>query len=396
LTSFLDRNSAYNYWVTYLPGTSSDPFGSFSTSQPVIINAGYLIRNTTLTNSTLYVTGDLNSTTTIEIIGAPSSVSTLYFNGQLVNTSSATAPLLSGQVLYNTPTVNLPNLQSLDWKSIDSIPELSSSYDDSLWTVADLNYTNNTFAPNLNTPTSLYASDYGYNTGSLVYRGHFTATGSETNLSIQPAGGEGFSASVWLNSSFVGSFTGEASAPNVTVSYSLPSTISGSSYVLNVLIDQTGFEEIDVEGSDDMKAPRGILAYNISGLAQSAVSWKLTGNLHGEAYEDKTRGPLNEGGMYAERQGYHLPNPPSSNWTSGSPLNGTSAPGVSFYTYVWIHFLYPLLVFILHTDFVQIVVRPESSNWLRYPSLLQFPHANELFELSLPTLHQWMAIRKIW
>lgn len=278
------------------------------------------------------MTGDLNSTTTIELIGAPSSVSSLYFNGQLINTSSSTAPILSGQVTYNAPTINLPNLEALQWKSIDSLPELSSSYDDSLWTVADLTYTNNTFRSNLSTPTSLYAADYGYNTGSLVFRGHFVATGSETSLSMELAGGEAFSASIWLNSTFVGSYTGIAAASTANVSYALPSITAGNSYVLNVLIDQTGFEESQEQGADNMKAPRGILSYDINGLAQSAVSWKLTGNLHGEAYEDKTRGPLNEGGMYAERQGYHLPSPPLSNWSSSTPLTGTSAPGVSFYS----------------------------------------------------------------
>jgi hypothetical protein len=278
------------------------------------------------------VTGDLNSTTTIEVIGAPSSVSSLYFNGQLVNTTSSTAPILSGQVTYDAPNLNLPNLAALQWKSIDSLPELSSSYDDSLWTAADLTYTNNTYSPNLTTPTSLYAADYGYNTGSLLYRGHFTATSSNSSLSMELAGGEGFSASIWLNSTFVGSYTGVAASSTANVSYTLPSITSGSSYVLTVLIDQTGFEESQEQGADNMKAPRGILAYNITGVVPSAVSWKLTGNLHGEAYEDKTRGPLNEGGMYAERQGYHLPSPPSSNWSSSSPLTGTSAPGVSFYT----------------------------------------------------------------
>jgi beta-galactosidase len=328
---FQDRNSAYNYWVTYLPGTGSDPFGPFSTSQPVVLNAGYLIRNATVTNSSLYVTGDLNSTTTVEVIGVPSSVSSLYFNGQLINTSASTAPLLSGQVTYNAPPIDLPNLKNLNWKSIDSLPELSSTYDDSLWTAGDLTYTNNTYAPKLRTPSSLYAADYGYNTGSLVYRGHFLVAGLNSTLSMELAGGEGFSASIWLNSTFVGSYVGNASASTANVSYSLPAVSSGSPCVLNVLIDQTGFEESQEQGADNMKAPRGILSYNITGLDQSAVSWKLTGNLHGEAYEDKTRGPLNEGGMYAERQGYHLPSPPSSNWTSSSPMDGTSAPGISFY-----------------------------------------------------------------
>ena len=323
--------------MTYLPGNSSDPFGPFSTSQPVIINGGYLIRNATLHKSSLYVVGDLNFTTTIEIIGTPSPVSSLFFNGQLVDTTTDTAPLLSGKVVYKAPMASLPDLVSLEWKSIDSLPELNSAYDDSLWTTADLKYTNNTYRPNLTTPNSLYAADYGYNTGSLLYRGHFKANGvhyngSNSNLSIGLAGGEGFSASVWLNSTFVGSYTGVAASSTANVSYALPSINVGSTYVLTILIDQTGFEESQEQGADNMKAPRGVLSYDMSGLTSSEVFWKLTGNLHGEAYEDKTRGPLNEGGLYAERQGYHLPGPPSSSWMSSSPMSGTSAPGVSFYT----------------------------------------------------------------
>ena len=251
-----------------------------------------------------------------------------------MNTNTDIAPILSGKVVYNAPIANIPNLAALEWKSIDSLPELTPAYDDSLWTTADLTYSNNTYSPNLTTPTSLYAADYGYNTGSLLYRGRFTANGPNYNGSVSMglAGGEGFSASIWLNSTFLGSYTGVAASSTANVSYALPSITKGSSYVLNVLIDQTGFEESQEQGADNMKAPRGILSYNIGGVASSAVLWKLTGNLHGESYEDKTRGPLNEGGMYAERQGYHLPEPPSGNWSSSSPMSGTSAPGVSFYT----------------------------------------------------------------
>ena len=60
----------------------------------------------------------------------------------------------------------------------------------------------------------------------------------------------------------------------------------------------------------------------------------MTGNLGGEKYYDRTRGPLNEGGLYAERQGWHQPFPPihSAAFTSGSPMNGISESGVAFYT----------------------------------------------------------------
>ena len=61
-----------------------------------------------------------------------------------------------------------------------------------------------------------------------------------------------------------------------------------------------------------MKLPRGVIDYDLAGHAKSDVTWKLTGNLGGEDFADTTRGPLNEGGLYAERAGYHLPSPPTS------------------------------------------------------------------------------------
>lgn len=43
------------------------------------------------------------------------------------------------------------------------------------------------------------------------------------------------------------------------------------------------------------------------------------GNLGGEQYQDLARGPLNEGGMYAEREGYYYPSPPGSKWDLSNP-----------------------------------------------------------------------------
>lgn len=80
-----------------------------------------------------------------------------------------------------------------------------------------------------------------------------------------------------------------------------------------------------------MKNPRGILDYTPAGHPASDVSWKLTGNLGGEDYKDRTCGPLNEGAMFAERQGWHQPKPPTSRFSNGSPLTGLSKAGVSFY-----------------------------------------------------------------
>lgn len=44
-----------------------------------------------------------------------------------------------------------------------------------------------------------------------------------------------------------------------------------------------------------MKNPRGILNYGVTGHNMTDITWKMTGNLGGEDFMDRTRGPLNEG-----------------------------------------------------------------------------------------------------
>lgn len=83
--------------------------------------------------------------------------------------------------------------------------------------------------------------------------------------------------------------------------------------------------------TEHFKAPRGIFDYGFKGAEPKLIHWKLTGNLGGEKYLDIERGPLNEGGLYAERQGWHLPGFDDSDWKAGSPLDGVKEPGVAFY-----------------------------------------------------------------
>ena len=99
-----------------------------------------------------------------------------------------------------------------------------------------------------------------------------------------------------------------------------------------------GLDENFNPGLDSMKNPRGILSYNLTSYPQSSITWKITGNLGGESYRDKTRGPLNEGGMYFERQGLHQPSPPLTSTmynftpTSLGASSANPAAGVTFYT----------------------------------------------------------------
>ncbi|KIW20461.1 hypothetical protein PV08_01036 [Exophiala spinifera] len=329
----LDRNSAYNYWVPELSSNSQTAgFSSKETTAgSIIVKAGYLVRGAYLEGSNLYLAADFNATTPIEVIGVPNSANALFVNGQPSQYTTSSNGDWATTVTWADPKFTLPTLSSLDWKYVDTLPEIQPGYDDWLWPFADLTTTNNTWR-DLTTPTSLYASDYGFHSGSLLYRGHFVSQGNESILYINTRGGKAYGHSIWLNQTFVGSWAGVSTQNNTNVTYNLPPLQAGKAYVFSILIDHMGYDESGFIGSDLMKTPRGILDYSLAGQEKTAITWKLTGNLGGEDYRDRTRGPLNEGGMYAERQGWHLPNPPSQNWESRSPFDGVSEAGVGFFS----------------------------------------------------------------
>ena len=294
------------------------------------MKGGYLLRTASITNTTLDLIGDINCTTSFAIIASPSPITALNFNHVRVPTTVNSYGVLSGTVPFTPPKLTLPTLTGLQWKYIDSLPEAQPNYNDSLWPNASQTSSNN--PRNLTTPTSLYASDYGFNTGTLLYRGYFTAIGNETAFFIETQGGTAFAHSIFLNSTFLGSWPGISIYANCNQTLPLPSLQAGAKHVITIVIDSMGLDENGVVGADEMKAPRGILRYSLSDRRPESITWKLTGNLGGEAYRDKIRGPLNEGGIFAERQGYHLPSPPSTDWKEGKPTEGLTDAGVAFYT----------------------------------------------------------------
>ncbi|KAM0550254.1 hypothetical protein ACHAPJ_008923 [Fusarium lateritium] len=330
LVYLLDRNSAYQHFVPLLTSGSRGAYGS-SESNPdaAIIRAGYLVRNVRLEGSTLDISADFNATTDVEVIGAPSGVESLKINGKSVKTATTKAGALLTTVEYNAPSLNIPDLKTADWKYTNGLPEAYNDYDDSKWRAADNTKTNDNFVEQL-TPTALYGSEYGFHSGYLIFRGHFKSSGKEEELAITTSGGYAFGSSVWLNSTYLGSWEGETDTFKKDSTYKLPFSLDeGKPYAITVVIDNNGRDMNFAVGVDSMKAPRGILDYNFGG---TEIDWKITGNLGGEDYEDRVRGPTNEGGSYPERQGWHQPGPPSDEWKSVSPAEGVSKPGVGFFT----------------------------------------------------------------
>lgn len=77
--------------------------------------------------------------------------------------------------------------------------------------------------------------------------------------------------------------------------------------------------------------PRGIRGYTLDDGQRDFDVWKLTGNFGGENFPDKVRGPLNEGGFYAERLGATLSGFDDSKWTLSTPFSGISHAGIQAY-----------------------------------------------------------------
>ncbi|KAI1824793.1 glycoside hydrolase family 35 protein [Xylaria intraflava] len=335
------RNDAFKYWKLELESPAPVSNYTSASKDTVIAKAGYLLRTATKSGTSLHLTGDLNATADLEIVAGLPGSNNIYFNGERVPGVKPVNGRLVGTLEYKRPAFDLPNLATLDWKVVDSLPEIKPSYDDSAWTVADHTTTNNTSYDetyltkfSLKTPTSLIAGDYGFGTGSLIYRGYFEAIGNEETLYLSTVGGGGFGHSVWVNEIFIGSWAGsQAGGFNQTLT--LPSSLGlarGETYIITVLIDYMGRETNWWPGDDFSKTPRGIIDYSLTGHEKRDIKWKLTGNLGGEHYRDQSRGPLNEGGMWAERQGYHLPEPPTKDWERASPIkDGVPAAGVAFY-----------------------------------------------------------------
>jgi hypothetical protein len=81
----------------------------------VIVKGGYLLRNVTLSNGTVALTGDLNATASFEVLAPSSSAQKVTFNGQMVSTHKTAYDSLVGSVGASLPAVKIPNLRSLTW-----------------------------------------------------------------------------------------------------------------------------------------------------------------------------------------------------------------------------------------------------------------------------------------
>ncbi|KAF8598092.1 glycoside hydrolase family 35 protein [Ceratobasidium sp. AG-I] len=320
------RTTAWKFWA---PSFSTNPRAPADSL--VFVTGPYLVRGASLAkgSSLLEITGDADAATPVEIF-APKQVTALSWNGKKLSGTrtaygswKATTPALD--LTGAGVSASLAKTLASGWKVADGLPERWANYSDAGagWVLA-----NHTTTPNPTKPSTLpvlYADEYGFHLGNILWRGRFNGSASGVQLNVQGGTASGWSA--WLNGGYIGSFPGDpvsvSGALNLTFANA---TVSSGENVLLVLQDHSGHDELDAALN-----PRGILKAALTGSNSTFSSWRVAGNAGGEKNIDPVRGPIAEGGLHAERLGWHLPGFDDSKWASGSPADGVQGAGVAFY-----------------------------------------------------------------
>ncbi|HEX6520659.1 MAG TPA: beta-galactosidase [Streptosporangiaceae bacterium] len=310
-----DTNTAEGFW----------PEGS------VLVEGAYLIRTAEIRGDVLTLSGDTSQSGAIRV-WAPATVRSLEWNGTTIAVTSGADGSLSG-TLPGQKDNSLPSLN--DWRFSSETPEVQPGFDDSGWTLADhpanpaaaaqarnaanatVKNSDGTVQPGISLGKRgaavatagpiLYASDYGYDHGFTWYRGHFTATGSETGVTLTADGVSPTGAfSVWLNGAFLGSHAAPGPT-SATFTFPAGAISSGSDNVIAVLVENTG----NPEGPTG--EPTGLYSAALTGSA-AAVTWRLMGAPGGTSLQDPVRGIMNATGLFGTDNGWHLPGYPDGNW----------------------------------------------------------------------------------
>ncbi|KAI0070921.1 hypothetical protein K474DRAFT_1669569 [Panus rudis PR-1116 ss-1] len=337
LVLFSDPVTAASFWAPVLPGESGDlkNFWQFGSNSTVLVGGPYLVRNATLSRSgQLALRGDLNASVPLTVI-ASGDVKSVSWNGVTVPVDFTTASghrskaIRTGRLSLSrgVTDIRLPTLS--DWKFKDSLPEIQDGFDDSSWVVANHTTTNITTKPHFGDGRILYGCDYGFCENTVLWRGHFNGSSSTTSANLSINGGTAFAASVWINDVFVNSTSGGRSSAETNTLFTFPegSVREGKDNVITVIQDNMGNDEDSNE-----KSQRGITGFKLNN--GNFTTWKVQGKIGGYLnYPDKVRGILNEGGLFGEREGWHLPGFDTSSWSSRSLSDGLPSgnAGIGFF-----------------------------------------------------------------
>ncbi|RJG21309.1 beta-galactosidase [Massilia cavernae] len=292
-----------------------------------------LVRSATLAGGKLALRGDAGEDSDIEIWGPAFDAAS--FNGQeLALTRQPDGSVHAGTV-KGPDAVRLPDFGKLAWKRrMDSL-EAAPGFDDSGWTQADRrpSAAQTWSMPERGQPT-LSMSDYGFHHGDVWYRGRFTASDAKANQLelFYGAGGAGM-IQVWIDGRFVGQHELDVgrSFPETTdsVKFALGDLRPGE-HVIAVMV-RNNSHNWNLMADDFHREARGLISASLTGRGGQRfavpIAWRIQGRRGGEELLDRVRGPMNNGGLYGEREGWHLPSALDRGWQAARITDAPPAPG---------------------------------------------------------------------
>ena len=339
----IDRTHAKRVWL--LDGTRD---GVLTTTA---VEGAEVGRTVHYADGVAHITGSLEQAGDLSVV-APAGVGSVTWNG---------APL--GEVSSGTAHGSAPGPQevapqALSFVSATDDAEAATDYDDSAWTSADAttsrqsedypgilrypgNRDRNQQGPGSYAGVVLDSNHYGFHSGSVWYRAHYTAASSDPTLSFQataskgaPAQGRnpGF-AQVWVN----GQYAGALSATGDWQSVKAPAGAvrAGQRVVVAVLVNNLGLSLDWNNGAwgslSQSKENRGL--YDAALDAQGAVTWRINGATTASVRDTATNPSgtvYNNGGLGGERAGWHMPALQDSSWERADDLHA-ARPGVTWY-----------------------------------------------------------------
>ncbi|KAI7856110.1 glycoside hydrolase superfamily [Circinella umbellata] len=311
-------SSATRWWAPIVDSKNGDR---------VLIHGPYLVRSAEIKDNSVSFKGDIDETTDIQVV-VPDNIKSFKWNGKDIKLKPTGHGSWEGTLDFGRPQVEYTDLTKATWKYSQGSPESQPDFDDTEWITADHLQTNSVTVPD--TWPILYADDYGYHTGNIWLRGTFNGTSEITGFNLTCYAGAASAWVIWLNGEYLGGYdVGNQDFTDLNGTLIDPE----GKNVISILLWTTGHAD-DWDADDRYKQARGFTQSELLGVKNQtiwAIDWKIQGNLGGEDLIDPVRGPYNEGGLYGERNGWHLPGFPDDKWEDASIPETKNRTGVSWY-----------------------------------------------------------------
>ncbi|MGW1871916.1 glycoside hydrolase family 35 protein [Streptomyces sp. NPDC001975] len=324
-------------------------------SGTLLVYGPALLRHAKLSGGTVQLTGDTVGASGVEVWG-PRGISSVTWNGRPVQTRvTLSESLVATSDLAGAPKPALPVLAG--WRRKTENPESAPTFDDSSWVVADKKTSFSTTAVPDGQPV-LFADDYGFHYGDVWYRARVDGDLEDLeSLSLAYSTGTQGMLMAWLDGKPLGSHrmpvpdtktvrqgswaaTAEFSVAGLRKQWTKEAEQASQmasqkdaekarreqqKHVLSVLVRRMQ-HDMDGRSLDTHKVARGLTAVTFKG-ASPKVSWRI----QGETAPDPVRGPLNNGGLYGEREGWHLPGFADGGWEPAELPRADKGMGVTWY-----------------------------------------------------------------